>query len=277
MSFDPFCETCVARKGLRVHERVYPHPNPYRPRGLTCSRCGIDLPGPEDGGWVLLVDDEDGRLEGICNVCRGKERRETSLALRPREESEEDANEDRPGTPGKPIEVVPRGDRKDGHLVIGLIADTHGVLDRQVLELFAGVDHIVHAGDLDEPGVLDRLAKIAPVTAVRGNCDYGTMGGRAARGGPALRRRPVPARRPPRGHRPRNTFAVRGRRRPRLRSHPHPGRRARRRCPGAQPRLAELPARLQPPQRRAALHHRRPGGESGVPPALTFTARHVLR
>jgi hypothetical protein len=121
------------------HERVYPHPNPYRPRGLACSRCGIDLPGPEDGGWVLLVDDEDGRLVGICNGCRGKERRETRLALRPRDENEEDADVDRPGTPGKPIEAVPRGDREDGQLVIGLIADTHGVLDRKVLELFAGV------------------------------------------------------------------------------------------------------------------------------------------
>jgi uncharacterized protein len=175
MSFDPFCESCVARKGLRVHERVNPSPNPYRPRGLTCSRCGIDLPGPEDGGWVLLVDDEDGRLEGICNGCRVAEQRETRLALRPRDENEEDTDEEgRPGMPREAVKVVPRGDRKEGHLVIGLIADTHGVLDRQVLEVFAGVDHIVHAGDLDEPGVLDRLAKVAPVTAVRGNSDYGS-------------------------------------------------------------------------------------------------------
>ena len=90
-SFDPFSETCVARRGLRVHERVHPHPDPYRRRGLTCSRCGIDVPAPQDGGWVLLMDDKDCRPEGICNGCRGKERRETRLAMGPREENEEEA------------------------------------------------------------------------------------------------------------------------------------------------------------------------------------------
>ena len=41
----------------------------------------------------------------------------------------------------------------------------------RVFELFAGVDHILHAGDIGPPGVVLQLEKIGPVTAVRSNCD----------------------------------------------------------------------------------------------------------
>ena len=58
---------------------------------------------------------------------------------------------------------------------IGLIADTHGTLDPDVLDLFRGVDHIVHAGDVGKRSVLRRLEKIAPVTAVAGNTDSGKL------------------------------------------------------------------------------------------------------
>ncbi len=54
---------------------------------------------------------------------------------------------------------------------IGVIADTHGLLRQQVLNVFAGVDHILHAGDIGGEDVLDALRKIAPVTFVRGNND----------------------------------------------------------------------------------------------------------
>jgi putative phosphoesterase len=54
---------------------------------------------------------------------------------------------------------------------IGIISDTHGLLRAQVFEVFAGVEHILHAGDVGDPGVLDELAAIAPVTAVWGNVD----------------------------------------------------------------------------------------------------------
>lgn len=54
---------------------------------------------------------------------------------------------------------------------IGVISDTHGYVDPRVLELFAGVDHILHAGDIGPPSVVMQLERIAPVTAVRGNCD----------------------------------------------------------------------------------------------------------
>jgi putative phosphoesterase len=55
--------------------------------------------------------------------------------------------------------------------VVGLIADTHGLLRPQVAGLFKGVDLIVHAGDVGGPGVLTALQAIAPVEAVSGNVD----------------------------------------------------------------------------------------------------------
>lgn len=54
---------------------------------------------------------------------------------------------------------------------IGVISDTHGFLDPQVPALFAGVDHILHAGDVGPHSLLLALEAIAPVTAVLGNTD----------------------------------------------------------------------------------------------------------
>lgn len=54
---------------------------------------------------------------------------------------------------------------------IGLISDTHGLLRPAVLAFLAGSDRIVHAGDVCDAPVLEALAAIAPVTAVRGNND----------------------------------------------------------------------------------------------------------
>ncbi len=54
---------------------------------------------------------------------------------------------------------------------IGVIADTHGRFDSELLRHFAGVDLILHAGDIGDPEVLRQLATIAPVTAVSGNVD----------------------------------------------------------------------------------------------------------
>jgi hypothetical protein len=58
-------------------------------------------------------------------------------------------------------------------VLIGLIADTHGLLRPEVVEAFAGVEHILHAGDVGSRDVLDGLEAIAPVTAVGGNVDAG--------------------------------------------------------------------------------------------------------
>jgi uncharacterized protein len=58
---------------------------------------------------------------------------------------------------------------------VGVMADSHGYLDPAVLELFAGVTHIVHAGDIMDPKILGALATVAPVTAVAGNLDAGKL------------------------------------------------------------------------------------------------------
>ena len=54
---------------------------------------------------------------------------------------------------------------------IGVISDTHSFLDPQVPQLFTGVDHILHAGDVGPYSLLLELQAIAPVTAVLGNTD----------------------------------------------------------------------------------------------------------
>jgi putative phosphoesterase len=62
---------------------------------------------------------------------------------------------------------------ESGHPRVGLISDTHGLLRDRVVEALRGVDHIVHAGDVGDPQILQRLGALAPVTAVRGNVDAG--------------------------------------------------------------------------------------------------------
>jgi putative phosphoesterase len=56
---------------------------------------------------------------------------------------------------------------------IGVISDTHGYLDARVIDAFGGTDLIIHAGDIGKPKILDALASVAPVRAVRGNTDRG--------------------------------------------------------------------------------------------------------
>ncbi|HNU98899.1 MAG: metallophosphoesterase family protein [Verrucomicrobia bacterium] len=56
---------------------------------------------------------------------------------------------------------------------LGIISDTHNFLDPQVKSLFAGVDHILHGGDIGLPRIIMELEAIAPVTAVIGNADSG--------------------------------------------------------------------------------------------------------
>lgn len=59
--------------------------------------------------------------------------------------------------------------------LVGVISDTHGLLDEKVLELFRGVHQIIHAGDIGREDLIWRLEEIAPVIAVRGNNDADTM------------------------------------------------------------------------------------------------------
>lgn len=56
-------------------------------------------------------------------------------------------------------------------LRIGLISDTHGLLRPEAVAFLRGSDFIVHGGDIGNAGILEALAAIAPLTAVRGNND----------------------------------------------------------------------------------------------------------
>jgi len=58
-----------------------------------------------------------------------------------------------------------------GRRVIGLVSDTHGLVRPGVHQALAGVELILHAGDVGGDDVLDELALIAPVLAVFGNTD----------------------------------------------------------------------------------------------------------
>jgi putative phosphoesterase len=54
---------------------------------------------------------------------------------------------------------------------LGVISDTHGLLRPEVFDAFAGVDQILHAGDVGSLDLLTELEALAPVTAVYGNTD----------------------------------------------------------------------------------------------------------
>jgi putative phosphoesterase len=56
-------------------------------------------------------------------------------------------------------------------IVIGIISDTHGQLRPEAVAALRGSAHIIHAGDIGAPEIVDQLAVIAPVTAIRGNVD----------------------------------------------------------------------------------------------------------
>jgi len=63
-------------------------------------------------------------------------------------------------------------EKKTEHKIkVGVLSDTHGHLDRKILEYFQGVDHIIHGGDIGLPWLILQLEEIAPVTAVLGNND----------------------------------------------------------------------------------------------------------
>jgi uncharacterized protein len=64
---------------------------------------------------------------------------------------------------------------------IGVLSDTHGYLDPAIVDLFAGVAHIIHAGDVLDAGILSVLEAVAPLTAVAGNLDAGDLAATLAR------------------------------------------------------------------------------------------------
>lgn len=60
---------------------------------------------------------------------------------------------------------------------VGLISDTHDLLRPEIFHIFDGCDFIIHAGDIGKIEIIDALEKIAPVIAVKGNCDRGELVG----------------------------------------------------------------------------------------------------
>ncbi len=59
-------------------------------------------------------------------------------------------------------------------LLVGVISDTHGLLRPEAVTALRGSDLIIHAGDIGNADIIDRLSAIAPTVAVRGNTDTGT-------------------------------------------------------------------------------------------------------
>ncbi len=66
-------------------------------------------------------------------------------------------------------------------MMIGVISDTHGLLRPEACQQLAGVDHIVHCGDIGRPEVIAALRELAPTTAIRGNIDTGRWAARYPR------------------------------------------------------------------------------------------------
>ena len=58
---------------------------------------------------------------------------------------------------------------------VGLISDTHGLLRPEALVALEGARLILHAGDVGDLSILDRLRALAPVRAVHGNTDFGAV------------------------------------------------------------------------------------------------------
>jgi putative phosphoesterase len=56
-------------------------------------------------------------------------------------------------------------------IVVGVISDTHGLIRPEAIHALRGCDLLIHAGDIGDPEVLERLRALAPLTVVRGNID----------------------------------------------------------------------------------------------------------
>ena len=58
-------------------------------------------------------------------------------------------------------------------MTIGVLSDTHGRLDHDVIDSIREVDLVLHAGDLDSPEILQALGNAEKIRVVRGNMDFG--------------------------------------------------------------------------------------------------------
>jgi putative phosphoesterase len=105
------------------------------------------------------------KYKKCCGDSEGSRGRSTN--------STNSTNSIKPNEPNKPYEPnKPMNSTNPTN--IGILSDTHGLLRPEVVTALAGCDHILHAGDVGDGQVLERLERIAPVVAVRGNMDYGS-------------------------------------------------------------------------------------------------------
>jgi uncharacterized protein len=72
---------------------------------------------------------------------------------------------------GTPSSDGRSGMKRGRATTIGVISDTHGLMRPEALAALRGSDFIIHAGDIGDSAILETLAALAPVTAVRGNVD----------------------------------------------------------------------------------------------------------
>lgn len=161
LDYASYCEACVRKLRVTVVERVVVGEQWCPPPPHRCSGCGRPLPAPDDGGCV------HGALTGaglvcLCSDCRLRRGLAAAATFRP----------ERPDQPAPSGELA-REVGPEEPLLVGVLSDTHGTLDPAILELFAACHHIVHAGDIEDATILERLGALAPVTAVYGNCDGG--------------------------------------------------------------------------------------------------------
>lgn len=71
--------------------------------------------------------------------------------------------------------------RASGIIRVGVLSDTHGHLNPAIASVFAGVQRIIHTGDIESAAILAALARIAPVDPIRGNMDWGPWAARLPR------------------------------------------------------------------------------------------------
>ena len=124
----------------------------------------VEIPGSARGRPAALVD-LDPRGGGGSGRGGGRERGVSRSAAAAGGDGERGSREKQDA----------RRARHRGQYSVGVVSDTHGRMHPDVLEALAGVDRILHAGDVGDRAILAALAAVAPVVAVRGNVDSGAL------------------------------------------------------------------------------------------------------
>ena len=143
-------------------------------RTAVCEGCGKRLPTEADPAIVWGHSLDGLAFAAYCESCATRFRVEVVERVEcglPATVTTPQADEP------APVNELRCEAKSDGPFLVGVLSDTHGRLDPTILDLFAGVDHIVHAGDVGDWTVLEQLSGLAPVTAVRGNCAEGNCAG----------------------------------------------------------------------------------------------------